>query len=298
MKIASVQYGDQKDIAIVTNRGIFRGTSLANKMGTSLRWKTLQALLSAGERAQAILQEWGQHAVAAGWAPDPEPTRWLAPVPDARTVICVGLNYRPHAVESGLEIPTHPVLFNKYANALVGHGATVYPPYDAQHLDYEAELVLIMGSTCAQVTEAEALDYVFGYCNGNDLSARDLQFRTSQWLLGKTCDGFGPMGPYVVTRDEVADPQDLSICGRRNGVIVQSANTREMIFSCAEVIAYVSRYITLEPGDVLFTGTPEGVIFGYPEAEQRWLQSGERLSVEIEGLGTLVTDIGDSGRRP
>lgn len=243
-------------------------------------------------KAPALLQKWLEWAHAHGIKSDRLPDQILAPVPHPGKILCVGLNYRPHAHESQMEIPSYPVLFNKYGNSVVGSNTPVHPPRDAQELDYEAELVVVMGRRATQVGEAEALQYVAGYCNGNDLSARDLQFRTNQWLLGKTADGFGPMGPYLVTADEIADPDALDIVCRRDGVEVQHSNTRNMIFSCRYLIHYISRYMTLEPGDVIFTGTPEGVIFGKSEAERQWLQTGEQVSVSVEGLGELVTPIG------
>ncbi|MFD1775268.1 fumarylacetoacetate hydrolase family protein [Paenibacillus rhizophilus] len=201
-------------------------------------------------------------------------------------IICVGLNYRSHAEESGLETPSVPVLFSKFNNSLAAHRETVALPGGTSQFDYEAELVLIIGKRTSRVTKEEALSSVFGYTVGNDLSARDLQFRTSQWLLGKSLDGFAPVGPYVVTSDEV-DPGSLNIECRVNGELRQSANTRDMIFGCAELVSYISRYMTLEPGDLIFTGTPEGVILGKPEGERTWLRSGDELAVTIEGLGTL-----------
>lgn len=285
MKIGSGIYQGQQALVVVTDQGVFRGASL---MRTPATMSELLAEAKGVERLGQALEQ----AVKEGRAPDGEPDQWLAPVPSPSKVICVGLNYRPHVAESGLELPTSPVLFPKFPNAIVGTGATVHPPEDTKQMDYEAELVLIMGKTCHQVSEQKALNYVLGYANGNDLSARDLQFRTSQWLLGKAGDGMGPVGPYLVTKDEIPDPNHLSIVGRRNGAVVQSANTEEMIFSCAEIIAYISQYLTLEPGDVIFTGTPEGVILGQPEDKRRWLQAGETVSVAIEGLGELVTTIG------
>lgn len=201
-------------------------------------------------------------------------------------IICVGLNYRSHAEESGLDTPSFPVLFSKFNNSLAAHRETIALPRGASQIDYEAELVLVIGKRTSGVTKEEALSCVFGYAIGNDLTARELQFRTGQWLLGKSLDGFAPVGPYVVTADEV-DPGSLDIECRVNGELRQSANTRDMIFGCAELICYISEYMTLEPGDLIFTGTPEGVILGKPKEDQTWLCSGDELTVSIEGLGTL-----------
>jgi 2-keto-4-pentenoate hydratase/2-oxohepta-3-ene-1,7-dioic acid hydratase in catechol pathway len=203
-------------------------------------------------------------------------------------IICVGLNYRKHAEESGMEIPTSPVLFPKYPNTLAGHGEPIILPADSSQVDYEAELAIVIGKQAKKVKEDDALGYVFGYCNANDVSARDLQFRTSQWLLGKSLDGFNPIGPYLVTADEVGDPNQLSIQCWVNGELRQESHTSDMVFSCKQIISYLSHYMTLEPGDVILTGTPAGVVMGYPPAEQVWLKDGDVVSVEIENLGVLT----------
>jgi len=202
-------------------------------------------------------------------------------------IICVGTNYRKHAIESNMPIPTSPVLFSKFKNSLSAHQGQVVIPQDAKRLDYEVELVLVMGKTARNVATEDALDFVFGYATGNDFSARDLQFRTGQWLLGKTCDGFSPLGPYVVTAGEIANPNDLHLECRVNGELRQSSTTKDMIFDCATLISYISRYMTLQPGDVIYTGTPEGVIMGYPEDKQVWLKAGDEVVASVEGLGEL-----------
>lgn len=213
----------------------------------------------------------------------------LAPaVPSPQKLICVGLNYRRHADEVKMARPTTPVLFGKFANALAAAGEEIPLPKGAEQFDYEGELTIVMGRRAREVSEADALDYVFGYTVGNDLSARDLQFRTTQWLLGKTPDKFCPIGPHLVTRDEVPDPDNLAIRTLVNGEIRQNSNTEDMIFSCARIIAYASQYMTLEPGDVILTGTPEGVITGYPEERRVWLKAGDEVVVEVEGVGRLA----------
>ena len=205
-------------------------------------------------------------------------------------ILCVGLNYLKHAFESGAQPPTTPVLFSKFANALAAHGQPIALPTVASEYDYEAELVVVIGRRARDVTPEEALGYVLGYCSGNDISARDLQTRTSQWLLGKTLDGFLPIGPYLVTADEVPDPQALSVRCWLNGDLRQDSGTVDMIFSVAEIISYASRHFALEPGDVIATGTPEGVIFG--RSERVWMRPGDVVSVEIGGLGRLTNPLG------
>lgn len=213
----------------------------------------------------------------------------IAPcVTNPEKIVCVGLNYRKHAEESNAQIPESPILFNKYNNALAGHNETIELPSDSKQVDYEVELGIVIGKETKEVSKENALNYVFGYCNANDLSARDLQFRTNQWLLGKSLDGFCPLGPYLVTADEVEHPNKLDISCSVNGEIRQQSNTEDLIFKCDEIVSYVSHYMTLKPGDVILTGTPEGVIMGYEKPEQEWLKNGDKVAVEVEGLGKLV----------
>jgi len=212
----------------------------------------------------------------------------LAPcVLDPAKIICVGLNYRRHAVESNMAIPSYPVLFSKFNNAIAASYETIPLPSNAENCDYEAELAVIIGRAGRNIPEAEALSYVLGYANANDLSARDLQMRTSQWLLGKTLDKFMPIGPYLVTPSEIPDPQALGIRCSLNGQQRQNSSTGDMIFPVSTLISYISSYIPLKPGDVILTGTPEGVILGMKE--KTWLKAGDEVVVEIDGLGSLVT---------
>lgn len=209
-------------------------------------------------------------------------------VTNPNKIICVGLNYREHAKETNALIPEYPILFNKFNNTLAGHGADIALPRVSEKVDYEAELVIVIGRKAKYVSEEDALDYVFGYCNVNDLSARDLQMRTHQWLLGKSCDGFSPLGPYLVTADEVGNPNDLAIRCIVNGEVRQQSNTSDMIFNCRELVSYISRHMTLEPGDLILTGTPQGVVLGYPVERQVYLKPGDVVTIEIEKLGTLT----------
>lgn len=294
MKLGTARQGERVTLYGQLSQGWYQIRRLARVFGSSGsdEFPTMEALLQQADRAVDTICDWLRQAETQGIDPDAEPSEWLAPVPRPGKIWCVGLNYRPHIAESHMTLPEYPVLFNKFANAVIGSGATIHPPADVTQLDYEAELVIVIGRRCAQVSEEQALQYVLGYCNGNDISARDLQFRTSQWSLGKSADGFAPMGPYLVSADAVRDPDTLAIVGRRNGQVVQHANTADMIFSCRYLISYLSRYVTLEPGDVIFTGTPDGVILGQPEDRRHWLRPGEILTVSIEGLGDLVTHIG------
>ncbi|HEX9578656.1 MAG TPA: fumarylacetoacetate hydrolase family protein [Myxococcales bacterium] len=206
-------------------------------------------------------------------------------------IMMLGFNYRKHAMEAGVPIPTAPVLFNKYNNALNSHGGNIKLPVKAaKKFDYEVELQVIIGKTARDVPEAEALDHVFGYATGNDFSARDLQYRdgkTSQFMIGKTSDGFMPVGPWLVGAEVVGDPGKLAIECRVNGEQRQSSNTSDMIFSVAQIIAYVSTIMTLKPGDLISTGTPEGVINGKPPDKQVWLKAGDKVACSVEKLGEL-----------
>lgn len=207
-------------------------------------------------------------------------------VPAPQKILCVGLNYRRHAAESGAKVPDVPVFFSKFNNALAAHGETILIPRGVVEIDYEVELAVVIGKPAKYIAEGAALDYVLGYCAANDVSARELQMRTSQWLLGKTPDKFCPLGPYLVTEDEVGGPQTLSIKSWLNGDLRQNSTTADMVFSVAQIISYASRYMTLLPGDVILTGTPEGVILGMKE--KVWMQPGDEITVEVEKLGKLT----------
>ena len=206
-------------------------------------------------------------------------------------IVCVGLNYKRHAKEIGMQEPRVPPLFNKYNNALAAHQCTInLPPKEvAFKFDYETELLIVIGKTARNVKEADALNYVAGYCTANDFSARDLQLETPsmQWMIGKTLDNFAPIGPYFVSADLVGDPNNLKLETRVNGEVRQSWNTNDFIFNTQQIIAYISKHWTLEPGDIIFTGTPHGVILGYPKDKQVWLKAGDEIVSSIEKLGDL-----------
>jgi acylpyruvate hydrolase len=210
----------------------------------------------------------------------------LAPVPNPGKLICIGLNYRDHAAEAEMAAPAEPVVFAKLANTVNGPYSPIRMPRGSEQIDYEGELGVVLGKTCKGVKEADALDYVAGYLAVNDVSARDVQHRNGQWVLGKSPDGFAPMGPALVTADEVGDPQQLDLRTRIGDEVVQSANTREMIFPVAHLISFISEFVTLEPGDVIATGTPSGV--GGAQEPPRWLRAGETVRVEFPRLGALA----------
>jgi 2-keto-4-pentenoate hydratase/2-oxohepta-3-ene-1,7-dioic acid hydratase in catechol pathway len=207
-------------------------------------------------------------------------------------IVCVGLNYRKHAQEIGSPIPKAPVLFSKFNVALNRHNGTIKLPVEvAKKFDYEVELVMVMGKEARNISEADALSCVAGYCTGNDFTARDLQLETGgQWLIGKTPDQFAPLGPYLVTADQI-DPDKLKLECRVNGETRQSSNTSDFIFNSRQMISYISRHITLRPGDIIFTGTPEGVIQGKPKDQQVWLKGGDKIACSLEKLGELKFDL-------
>lgn len=206
-----------------------------------------------------------------------------------RSFICVGLNYSDHARESGAELPSQPLLFAKTGNALSGHGHPVRLPAASAQVDYEAELAVIMGRACRNVTPTDALSFVAGYTCANDVSARDFQFSDGQWYRGKSCDSFGPIGPWIVTPAEVGDPHDVGIRLRLNGKLLQDSNTSNLIFRIPELISFISRYVTLMPGDVISTGTPPGV--GFARKPPLYLKPGDQMEVEIDRIGVLVNPV-------
>jgi 2-keto-4-pentenoate hydratase/2-oxohepta-3-ene-1,7-dioic acid hydratase in catechol pathway len=247
--------------------------------------QTVRALLAAGPETLKS----AENAAKARFAVrHPAATARLhAPVPDPSKIVCIGLNYRDHAIEGGKAIPTEPVVFAKFPNTLVGHGSPIVLPSISHKVDYEAELVVVIGRKAKNVPVDEALQYVAGYTIGHDVSARDWQFRGEerQWTIGKTFDTFGPMGPHLVTADEVPDPHNLPIRLRLNGQVMQNSNTKEFIFPVPVLIAHLSKVMTLEPGDLIFTGTPPGV--GSARKPPVWLKEGDDVEVEIDGLGVL-----------
>jgi 2-keto-4-pentenoate hydratase/2-oxohepta-3-ene-1,7-dioic acid hydratase in catechol pathway len=254
---------------------------------------TVHEVIEGGKPAVEALQAYAARALALqGDRPafvHDESKLTLGPcVTHPNKIICVGLNYRKHAAETNAPIPEYPILFNKFNNTLTGHGHDVPLPKVSEKVDYEAELAIVIGKKAKYVAKEEALDYVFGYCNVNDLSARDLQMRTHQWLLGKSCDSFSPLGPYLVTADEVGNPNELAIRCIVNGEVRQNSNTSDMIFRCDEIVSYISQHMTLVPGDLILTGTPEGVVLGYPKEKQVYLKDGDVVTIEIEKLGSLT----------
>lgn len=215
-----------------------------------------------------------------------------APVPRPPKIICIGLNYRDHAEESGMAIPTSPIIFSKYVTCIVGPNQPILLPPGSEKVDYEAEFAFIVGRTAKNVSRDEAMNYVFGYTNFNDVSARDFQFADGQWVRGKSCDTFAPIGEFIATADEISDPHNLRIQFRLNGETLQDSTTNQLIFKIPELIEFLSKSITLEPGDIIATGTPPGV--GFARNPPIFLKDGDVAEVEIEGLGVLSNPVKDN----
>jgi 2-keto-4-pentenoate hydratase/2-oxohepta-3-ene-1,7-dioic acid hydratase in catechol pathway len=209
----------------------------------------------------------------------------LAPIPKPRKLLCVGLNYLDHAKESNAEIPNVPTIFNKFATAVIAPGENIVLPKVSTSPDYEGEFAFIIGRGGRHIKSDNWRDHVFGYTVVNDVSARDFQRATTQWLMGKTFDTFAPMGPWIVTADEVADPHNLQVKTEINGEILQNSNTRELIFKIPSLIAHLSSVFTLEPGDIVSTGTPAGV--GFARTPPRWLRPGDEVVITVESVGQL-----------
>ena len=283
MKLVQFWRNGRPALGLQTERGVVDAAAEATRLGVTVPEDMAAAIaLPAGE-LERLLTPLLQDPQCFTGAP-------LAPVVTGTDrIFCIGLNYRQHAKECGLPIPPAPVLFNKFSNALAAHGDCVKLIPDYKEYDYEAELVAVIGKPARSVSEEDALDYVFGYTCGNDLSTRDLQFaRGGQWVLSKTFDGFAPVGPCLVPAGEL-DPNHLDISSTVNGEVRQSSNTSDMIFPLAQIIADLSHHFTLMPGDLIFTGTPQGVMHGYPADQKSWLKPDDWVEGTIQGIGTLRT---------
>ena len=284
MKLRQVWKDGGAALAIETEAGLVDVLAEAARREIAAPGTMLEAI-EGGEQALEVLSALAQGAECFTDAP-------AAPaVTGGDKILCIGLNYMRHAAEFKSNIPAAPVIFAKFPNALAADGDRVALCPDYKEYDYEAELVVVIGKKCKDVPAEEALDYVFGYTCGDDLSTRDLQFtRGNQWILSKNFDGFAPMGPCVVTADSI-DPSELQVCSRVNGELRQNGNTRDMIFPVGKLIEDISHHMTLMPGDVIFTGTPHGVMQGYPEDQKNWLKPGDTVEISIEGIGKLTNTL-------
>jgi 2-keto-4-pentenoate hydratase/2-oxohepta-3-ene-1,7-dioic acid hydratase in catechol pathway len=289
LTVGHIKRGDNWMLAVKTDLGVLDVHGAGETLNYDVPHSVDEMLREGGgQLVSTVLSK----AKGAQWArrhflPEAE-VEFGPPVLHPEKIVCVGLNYRKHAAETNQPVPTTPLLFNKYNNTLLGHRGTLkLPTKVASQFDHEVELVVVIGRKAFQVSEAEALSYVFGYATGNDFSARDLQRRTSQFMLGKSCDGFAPLGPWIVGAGVVPDPQKLDLWCEINGAKRQSSNTADMVFSCAQIVSYISQHMTLMPGDIIYTGTPEGVIAGMPEGKRVWLKAGDKVRCAVEPLGVL-----------
>ena len=246
------------------------------------RWFT-----TARDTAERVVRDANALAAARnkGWLVPSGDAYWFAPVPRPGKIICIGMNYRDHAHEIGLDVPNAPTIFSKFSSCVIAPGEPVVLPAGSTQVDYEAELAVVMGRRATQVAADRAYEYVLGYTAFNDVTARDFQFGDLQWQRGKSCDTFAPMGPAIVTADEILDPHTLRITLTRNGTVMQDSNTGQLIFRVPELIEFITRTITLEPGDVIATGTPAGV--GFARKPPVFLEAGDVMEVGIERIGAM-----------
>jgi len=277
-----------------------RGERRAGELSVEAVPPEMLAFLDSGDRAmnaardalKLIARFGADGARERGLARRAESVRLRAPVPRPTKLILVGLNYRDHAEEAGMKIPEVPTIFSKYANCVIGPGDAIKIPKVSAMIDYEAEYAFVIGRAGRDITPDRAMDYVAGYTIVNDVSCRDYQMKTGQWMIGKTFDTFAPMGPYLVTRDEIANPHNLEISLQLNGQRMQHSNTRNLIFKTEHLIAFLSEVFTFEPGDVVSTGTPAGV--GYARKPPVFMKAGDRVRIEVEGLGALENPVEDA----
>lgn len=276
MRLISFAKNGGSAAGIVKDEGVF---PLAD-----LGYADAMAFIAAGEPALATAERTIGKLPGKN-LPPLSSVRLLAPVPRPPKILCIGLNYRDHAQEAKMEIPSVPTVFAKFSTAVVGPGAPIMISSATEKPDYEAEFAVVIGKGGERISAKHWQDHVFGYTILNDVSARDVQLATSQWTLGKSLRTFAPLGPHIVTRDEIPDPHALGIRLSIAGETLQQSNTRELIFGVPELIEYLSRFITLEPGDIISTGTPAGV--GLGRTPPRWLRAGDEVVIEVDQVGVL-----------
>jgi 2-keto-4-pentenoate hydratase/2-oxohepta-3-ene-1,7-dioic acid hydratase in catechol pathway len=281
MKVARYEYEGREGF------GVVRGDVVIDVTGKPELAGGIAGLLAAGTRGLAAVHD----AASRGRRLSLDEVRLLAPIPRPPKFLAIGLNYADHVAEAGLETPAFPVFFNKQTTCVTGPGDAIHRPRVSSLLDYEGELGVVIGRRCRHVPAARAREVIGGYLVVNDVTVRDWQFKSPTMTLGKSFDTHGPTGPWVVTADEIADPQDLRIRTRVNGELVQDASTAGMIFDCAQQIETLSTAFTLEPGDIISTGTPAGV--GIVRKPMLLLKAGDRVSVEVSGVGTIENPVVD-----
>jgi 2-keto-4-pentenoate hydratase/2-oxohepta-3-ene-1,7-dioic acid hydratase in catechol pathway len=246
------------------------------------------SVIAGGADATDRISRWA-YSAPGSHRMDPATTRLRAPLPHPPKIICIGLNYRDHAAESNLAIPEVPTVFSKFSTSVIGHLEPVVLPKNSTRPDYEAEFAVVIGKGGRHIAESDWRKHIFGYTILNDVSARDFQMATSQWMIGKTFDTFAPIGPVIVTDDEIEDPHNLDISLTLNGEKLQDSNTRNLIFGIPQLIAYLSSVFTLEPGDIISTGTPAGV--GFARKPPRYLAPGDEMKIEVQNIGVLINPV-------
>jgi 2-keto-4-pentenoate hydratase/2-oxohepta-3-ene-1,7-dioic acid hydratase in catechol pathway len=294
-RLANLRIEGRTGLGIETDAGVVDVSATARALGLTVP-SDMDDLLQNGRGGEiaALIGALKGNPGAAKLVPAAE-LRFAPLVTRPEKIVCVGFNYRKHAEETDTAIPKAPPLFAKYNNALNSHHGRIKLPTEADTwFDYETELVIVFGRLCKNVSEADALDYVAGYATGNDFSARGLQNASSQFTAGKTADGFAPVGPWLGTPKRVPDPNKLKIKTVVNGEVRQDWTTEDMIYNCRTLIRYASRCMTLKPGDIMYTGTPQGVIWGQkatPPDQRRWLRAGDVVTSSLEGLGDLTVTL-------
>ena len=285
MRLVMFEHAGDARVGVLRDREVI---DLREAWGRGAAPPSLPALFAAGPAAIDQARAAAEHAPEAAQRSQ-DAIRLLAPLPRPPKLLCVGLNYRDHAEETGQPLPKVPIFFTKAPTSVIGPGMPIILPVDSAQVDYEAELAVVIGTRCRRVDVDKAPDVIAGYTILNDVSARDWQLRTSQWFIGKSFDTFAPMGPAVVTPNEVRDPHVLDISLRVNGREMQRSNTRHLIFGVSELVAELSRVMTLEPGDVIATGTPGGV--GFIRKPPVFLQPGDIVEITISGIGSLQNPV-------
>jgi 2-keto-4-pentenoate hydratase/2-oxohepta-3-ene-1,7-dioic acid hydratase in catechol pathway len=279
MRFVTIEHGYREPALLLEGQAIgLRGAG----------FNDLISIIAGGADALDRVMRW-QANPPGGELLDPATAKLASPIPRPPKIICIGLNYRDHAEETKMAIPEVPTVFAKFPTSVTGHGHPIILPKASSKPDYEAEFAVVIGKGGRHIREADWRDHVFGYTILNDVSARDFQMATTQWMIGKTFDTFAPIGPAVVTADEIEDPHNLRISLTLNGETMQDSNTRNLIFQVPFLIAHLSSVFTLEPGDIIATGTPAGV--GFARKPPRWLKPGDEVRVRVEGIGELVNPV-------
>lgn len=312
MKLVTLQKDKEKSIGLIKNEQVFDLTAINELYGEANQDRLyvpafltdMKAFIEQSDEALSYTTELVNFYENIGQKGESgyqdvaiplEKAEILAPLSQPEKIICVGLNYYDHCRETGMEPPTSPVIFSKYANAIIGDKDSIELPVNSNEVDFEAELAVVIGKEAKQISEEEANDYIFGYTILNDISARDLQFADGQWIRGKTADTFAPIGPGIVTREEIKDPHQLDISLTLNGEVMQDSNTSNLIFTIPYIVSFLSQSMTLKPGDIIATGTPPGV--GMGREPKVWLKNGDQLSITIEKIGTLSNPVTEAATK-